>query len=132
MTKNVLAVDDNRAALILYEVCFRDSANYQLFTENNPINAFHVIDRKAHEGTSIDLLITDLNMLELSGFDLIRNVRVVSPNTKFMLQSGREEAEVMRLIASLRNEGIEVRYLPPAYLWDTEKLLGEVKSLIGD
>ena len=132
MPKTVLAVDDRKGTLMLYEVCFRNSANYQLFTENNPINAFHVIDRKAREGTSIDLLITDLNMPELSGFDLIRNARAVSPQTRFMLCSGIEKSEAERLLGSLRAEGIEVRYLPPSYLWNTNKLLREVKSLIGE
>ena len=131
MAKSILAVDDEHYILDLFRVCFRDSG-YELITDFDPVNAFHVAVQRARSGNSIDLLITDLQMPSLGGLDLIRNVRVVSPNTKFMLQSGREEAEVMRLIAALRNEGIEVTYIPPRYLFDTGKFIGAVKSTLGE
>ena len=133
MTKTVLAVDDDGSVLEFYKIAFRrHSQAYELLITTNPLEAFSTIDKKAKTGSSIDLLITDLNMPELGGLDLIRNARAVSPQTKFMLCSGREESEINQLIARLRNEGIEVKYLPPSYLWDTDNLIGEVKSLIGE
>lgn len=131
MTKSVLAVDDNKSVLTLYEVCFRDSADYEITTTPSPIEALAIIGGRAKGGNSIDLLITDLSMPGMNGVDLIRNAHKASPKTQFMLCSGIREAEAKRLIELLRDVGIGVKYLPPSYLWSADILVGEVKSLIG-
>ena len=130
MPKTVLAVDTSTENLRLYVACFRNSA-YRLITAPRPIDAFNETDARAKSRETIDLLITHLEISgTLGSIDLIRNVRVVSPQTRFMLCGDEEESN--RLISSLRNEGIEVRYLPRAYLENADKLIDEVKSLIDE
>lgn len=70
MTKTILAVDDSKT--------MRDMVSYTL--KEAGYNTLEAEDGKAAldvlAGNAVDAIITDLNMPNMNGFDLIRNVRM--------------------------------------------------------
>ena len=76
MTKTVLAVDDNRDFLGTYERMIRRK-NHDFVGTNDPLTALDVV----RSGRPIDLLISDLNMPNLSGDQLINQSHQLSPTS---------------------------------------------------
>jgi two-component system, LytTR family, response regulator len=66
MTLNCIAVDDEPAGLNTIINCINQNHNLKLVSSfHNPLEALEYL-----QNNSIDLLITDLDMPQLSGFDL--------------------------------------------------------------
>jgi two-component system cell cycle response regulator len=70
----ILVVDDNPQVLELVRTLL-ESANYQVLSTTHASMAFNLIKQYA-----IDLLITDLNMPEMNGLELITQVRNMKTN----------------------------------------------------
>ena len=125
MARTVLAVDDNKTYLETLQRLFTFKG-YNIITALNPNNALDTI-KKA--GGSIDLLLTDLDMPELSGDRLIEEAHRVAPDTKYILHTARTEEIVQPMLERLKAGGVDVVYLhKPASLND---MVSAVESLIG-
>ncbi len=83
----ILVVDDAPQTL---EVIKRNltSKGYQVFTASNVPTAIRII-----EGSSVDLVITDLKMPEVSGIDLVRHIRENYKDTEVMMITGYPSVE---------------------------------------
>lgn len=69
MSKTILIVDDSELVLKVLSNKLKKSG-YNILTETNGHKALEFLD-----GRNIDLLITDLNMPEMDGIELIKAVR---------------------------------------------------------
>ena len=80
--ERILVVDD---ALDTLEVLGRNlsSQGYQVFKASSVPDALRILDE-----TSIDLVVTDLKMPEVSGLDLVRHVRENLKDTEVMMITG--------------------------------------------
>ncbi len=105
--KTVLAVDDNPTFLQTYQRLVA-SKNHQFIGANNPLEALSIVGG----GRSIDLMITDLNMPQLEGGELIARVHQVLPDTKYLLITARGVEVVNPILTRLRYQGVQVEYLP--------------------
>ncbi len=99
----IILVDDHRLFLdgllhILKEV---DEFSMQCFTE--PLKAL-----EAFKVQSIDLVITDINMKELNGLELIEKMRMHKPEIKILAISVRSDASLVKKLLDQKVEG----YLP--------------------
>jgi two-component system, chemotaxis family, chemotaxis protein CheY len=69
MSKKILAVDDSKTMREMVSFTLKN-AGYELIEAEDGKHAISVL-----AGQKIDLVITDLNMPNMNGFDLIRNLR---------------------------------------------------------
>ena len=71
-TKNILLVDDEKAFLLsLSEGLSSCEEDFQVFTADNGKKALEALKN----GPRIDVLVTDLKMPEMDGFELLENIR---------------------------------------------------------
>ena len=76
MAKKVLAVDDSKTMREMVSFTLK-GAGYEVIEAEDGKAALTAI-----EGVKVDAVVTDLNMPNMNGFDLIRNLRA-NPNYKF-------------------------------------------------
>ncbi len=75
--KNVLIVDDEQNFLLSLADMLKDPDNkFEVLTANNGKEAAEIIDSKA-----VDLVVTDLKMPEMDGFELIAHINNQKPET---------------------------------------------------
>ena len=96
MAKKVIFIDDSATVLMSVEMAMEDLANSGVGFDayDNPIEALEVIKNE-----KFDLIITDINMPQMSGFDLIKILRdsgiktpalaLTTENTPQMKQEGK-------------------------------------------
>ncbi|MBW2005677.1 MAG: response regulator [Deltaproteobacteria bacterium] len=109
--KVVVAVDDEEMILKLLEKFFSTDdmpSIYKLETFTNPIDAaFFIGDKKP------DLILLDLLMPELSGFDMAEKIQQASPHSKIIVLTSYGTAEN---IARLKNYDISAVLTKPVNL----------------
>jgi DNA-binding NtrC family response regulator len=103
--ETILVVDDTPGTL---EVLHRSltAEGYTTYTVPNAVDALKLL-----EGTSVDLVITDLKMPKISGIDLIRHVRANYRNTAVMMITGY--ATVESAVEAVKNGAEE--YVPKPF-----------------
>jgi CheY-like chemotaxis protein len=94
INKKILLIDDNEYSTQLMADFFEFHKLY-VDTESNPVNALKKIDQ-------YDLVITDLNMREMSGIELIKNFSDYD-YTMFILISGYLRPEDISELIQLKN-----------------------------
>ncbi len=78
-TKNILLVDDEKAFLLsLSEGLNSCEENFKVFTAENGRCALDVL----RSGPRIDVLVTDLKMPEMDGFELLQNISRDFPDVR--------------------------------------------------
>ncbi len=83
-TETILMVDDEDLLLTMGQAIL-SSYGYRVLTANSGLKALEVI---AQSDRQVDLLITDLVMPNMSGRELVEQVRRVSPFTRILCSSG--------------------------------------------
>jgi CheY-like chemotaxis protein len=118
-TGTILVVDDLEL-VVDFAATFLTAVGYEVLTARSPKEALEVI---AATGKKIDLLLTDYNMGEQTGEELMREVVKISPSTKLVLASGYLEApEQERLKAEF-----DVEILGKPYnIRDAAELIGRL------
>ena len=79
--RNVLIVDDDKLICWALERALKKNG-YDVIVSSNGENAMEALKKK-----DFDLVITDLSMPEIDGFDVIEEVRRSSPSTRTVLMS---------------------------------------------
>ena len=83
--ETILVVDDDQSVLaVVVEILKR--ANFQVLSANGGVNAINLA--KETKGR-IDLLLSDVDMVPLSGPDLGETLKVARPDLHVMLMSGQ-------------------------------------------
>ncbi|MEB2786948.1 response regulator [Algoriphagus persicinus] len=87
--KKILLLDDDRIQGILYKKRFlKINSGIEFVYFDTPSKALDFLKTE-----SIDLLLVDLNLPEMSGWEFVNEVEKVSPNSKVILQSGSVQQE---------------------------------------
>ncbi|MEB2776434.1 response regulator [Algoriphagus sp. D3-2-R+10] len=82
--KKILLLDDDRIQGILYEKrLLKINSGIEFVYFDTPSKALDYL-----KSETVDLLLVDLNLPEMSGWDFVHEVEKVSPNSKIILQSG--------------------------------------------
>jgi CheY-like chemotaxis protein len=87
-TKSVLLVDDEDGIRKLISSFFRKNG-FQVLEAGNGVEALRIC--QGREG-SVDLLISDVIMPEMGGWELAETVRLLHPNVKVLFMSGYLES----------------------------------------
>lgn len=86
----ILVVEDEQTVLDLAAVTLR-SQGYDVLTANNPLEALKIFDRS---GEKIDLILTDIMMPDMSGTEMVKEMRLKKPNVKILFMSGYTEEKL--------------------------------------
>lgn len=81
-TFRILVVDDNKELREILEEYLKEEGH----DVNGSTNGRDALER--HRKDPFDLIVTDLNMPEISGMELIRAVRKENPDTEFVIITG--------------------------------------------
>jgi DNA-binding NtrC family response regulator len=85
MSTNILLVEDNTAfAYVAEKALLR--AGYQVKTVRSAFQALGALD-----GTTVDLLLSDVNLPDCNGFALARMARKRQPGLKVLLMTGQPD-----------------------------------------
>jgi len=91
--KTILVVDDDISVLTVIK-CMLESSDYNVLLANNADVALRMAQR--HD-LSIDLMLTDVMMPDVSGPDLAKQMQVIRPQMKVLIMSGYADSEVVRV-----------------------------------
>lgn len=111
MTHTLLLVDDEPRILAALRRTLR-SEKYRVLTTSDPLEALGILDRER-----VDVLVSDIDMPQISGAELIARVRAAHPNVVRILLTGRGSLETA---LTAINAGEVFRYLTKP--WDEREL----------
>jgi DNA-binding NtrC family response regulator len=83
----ILIVDDELDMLRIISRALKN--RYEVITASNPLKALEII----RTNPRIDLVLSDFEMPEMRGLDLLNEVIRTSPSTAVLLMSGNDEIE---------------------------------------
>jgi PAS domain S-box-containing protein len=118
-TETVLVCEDDELVRVLFEAILTENG-YKVLSASRPDEAFRLA---AANAGSIDVLITDVVMPQMSGPELVERLEEVSPGMKVVLLSGYT-AE------TLRNRGLPVGSVFIQKPFDDVSLLHTIRSLL--
>jgi len=98
---SVLVVDDDEITLQIYKEVY-DNFFYVVDTASDGAQAFKLY----HSGKKYDLIITDLMMPNIDGFELINKIRLTSPEQHIVVLTAIMDINEMRNIIELGLDGI--------------------------
>ncbi len=85
--ESILVVDDSKTQLFTISLLLKKEG-YVVHSENNPVEARVRIEKEC-----FDLVLCDLQMPELTGIDLLRISKVMSPTTPFIIMTAYGDRE---------------------------------------
>lgn len=115
----ILFVDDEESVLRSYKRTFRKVEHELLFAESGAEALTHFEDH------TIDVIISDIRMPEMDGFELLTKVKSISPNTMRLVVSGYSDRECM--IKSVIDGLVHIYMNKP---WDNTTLIAYVEQLL--
>jgi DNA-binding NtrC family response regulator len=119
----ILLIDDEEDILSIFKNSLK-AAGYSTYGFINPIAAFEHLRQnpKAYQ-----IIITDVRMPGMSGFELVRKIRRINPDVKIIMTSSFEMSmnEVKKVLPSLKIDGVVDKPVGLAELNDMVKNLLE-------
>lgn len=117
--KRILAVDDEKGMLELFEHLFSTTQNDITFCQSGR-EALKKIRRE-----KFDIVLADLRMPEVSGFEIARAVKTVNPRTPVVLVTAFSDEELER---TYRDQGFDALVTKPFEAKELLRILAEVSS----
>lgn len=105
-TKTLLVVEDDRATLSLYRAGLKGLQGFKILMAQNGAQALELL---RHE--SVNVLVTDLNMPIMDGFNLIAKVSRFYPQVPIIVMTGLDESQ--HLNTPLQLGAIRILTKPP-------------------
>lgn len=101
-TNTVLFVDDDKTVLMIIEK-YLESEPYERIYALSPAEALGIMSEKC-----VDVIVSDINMPDMSGLEMLEKIRNMYPDTVRMVLTGDLDSE---LVISAINNGEVYRYL---------------------
>ena len=114
----ILVVEDDKNLRKLIVTCL-EKANYTVFDTKNGEEALELMDRQY-----VDLIVTDIMMPEMNGYELIKELRDANYNTPILIITAKEYIEDKRVGFSLGADDYMVKPI------NIDELIMRVKSLL--
>jgi DNA-binding NarL/FixJ family response regulator len=116
----VLIVDDDPVVLLSCKrILEREMKTWAVSTASSPNEAFQIL-----EGENFDFFLVDIMMPGYSGYDFIKDVKIMKPETPVLAMSGYPTADV---ISQCREYGAE-SFIPKPF--KPEELLEAILSIV--
>lgn len=118
MQKNALIVDDEEKIQYYLSVCIED-LGYDCVTVGTGEHALAELER-----CSFDVVILDVNLPGISGFEVLEHVRIVDPQAAVVMISGMDDPDIARhAVASLGADLFMTKPCSPSDLRDAMALV---------
>ena len=118
----ILIVDDEPGTLNALNVAFT-SLGYPVKTATGGRNALNIIQSSLNGDEPIELLLTDLRMPVMNGYELIRSARKLDPTLPTMLMTAYGENDIQKETLKLgHSEYIEKPFKPEMLLKKIRKI----------
>jgi DNA-binding response OmpR family regulator len=114
---SILLVDDCQIMCGFYRIFLEKQ--YEVVTATNPLLAIEMVS----EGFTPDVIVTDLNMPELSGTELIKQIKKILPATAIMVVSVDESKSAKQLAKAAGADDYMTKPFHPADLSNRLHLL---------
>ena len=114
----ILVVEDDKNLRKLIVTCL-EKANYTVFDTKNGEEALELMDRQY-----VDLIVTDIMMPEMNGYELIKELRDANYNTPILIITAKEDIEDKRVGFSLGADDYMVKPI------NIDELIMRVKALL--
>src|SRR6266436_315422 len=108
--KTILVVDDDLSVLSVIK-CMLENGDYNLLMANSAKRALRMADR---DDLTIDLMLIDVVMPDVSGPDLGERILAIRPHQKVLFMSGFTDHEVVRV----KVLDVGLRWLPKPFTPD--------------
>jgi len=105
-TKTLLVVEDDRATLSLYRAGLKGLQEFRVLTAQDGRQALDVLRREP-----VHVLVTDLNMPVMDGFNLIAKASCLHPQVPIIVMTGLDESQ--HLNTPLQMGAIRILAKPP-------------------
>lgn len=119
MAKSILFVDDEEHILKALRRLFAQT-DYETFFASSGQEALEILAQE-----KINLIVSDMRMPEMNGYQLLKQVRVKHPSTMRVILSGY--AEEKEIISALQDGSTRMYMMKP---WDNENLLTMIEQLL--
>lgn len=105
----ILIVDDDTAQRLFFKMVL-DTYNYEIFEADNGVEAYKILK----ENLDIRLVLTDLNMPEMDGFELIRKIRAEERRYTYILvaSSAGEKESIIKALDLGANDYVSKPVVP--------------------
>lgn len=91
--RSILLVDDELDIVNLFTELLK-SKNYDVFSFTNPLKALEDYKKNYDQ---YGVVISDIRMPEMNGFDLVKNIKKVDPNISIILMSAYDNIDYSKL-----------------------------------
>lgn len=91
--RSILLVDDELDIVNLFTELLK-SKNYAVFSFTNPLKALEDYKKNYDQ---YSMVISDIRMPEMNGFDLVKNIKKVDPNISIILMSAYDNIDYSKL-----------------------------------
>ena len=111
-TIELLIADDHpifRKSLVRLVSLF--DRNFKFFEAGNGLEVLQIIEKE-----KIDLILLDIQMPKMNGIDCLKEVKILSPNTKVIVLTQFDEPSLIVLLAQLGAEGFLLKECDPKEL----------------
>src|SRR5919107_2507937 len=132
MTKpTILAVDDDPAVsqAIMRDLRARYAADYRVIAARSGAEALRMLEELTLRDRSVALVVSDQRMPEMTGIEMLSEVRRLSPETKLLLLTAYADTDVA--IRAINDIALDYYMFKP---WDppSERLYPVVDGLLDD
>lgn len=93
----VFVIEDNRTESMLLRLALSEVGNLEIKTFANATSMLKEITEKPH------IAIIDLNLPDMNGLELIKKIKVQSPETRMVVVSAQRDMDVL---AKVQEEGV--------------------------
>ena len=127
MSKRVILVDDSRAIIATAELALEDIINSGEIEFKSYLNPAELLEALQSGAESFDLLISDVNMPQLNGLDLAREIKADARYaTKPIIILTTESSNDMKMAG--KEIGVTGWMVKP---FNNEKLVKSIKMVLG-
>jgi DNA-binding NtrC family response regulator len=119
--KNILFVDDEEALIKSTEIILRRNG-YEVTVAKRSKEALRLV-QAVHD--RFDLLITDMNMDQINGIDLGKEVKQIAPDIPIILCTGEIPVDQQEMIEAGIAESIQKPFTTKEFMSIIDKLIGE-------
>lgn len=123
MSRNVFIIDDADFMIDMIRMILEGAGHQVVGSETDSLKALAKLRDLANRRTPVDLVLVDLHMPKLDGFEAIQNIRKILPSAKVLLVSANSARSVALRARDLKVDGFVVKPFEP------DVLLAEVAKL---
>ena len=123
MSRNVFVIDDADFMIDMIRMILEGAGHRVVGSETDSLKALARLKELASGDAAVDLVLVDLHMPKLDGFEAIQNIRTILPGAKVLLVSANSARSVALRARELKVDGFVVKPFEP------DVLLAEVSKL---